>query len=45
MGERMIEYGYASRADVQAMAAAFRAWAVHPDAAWVFTHLEALGRK
>lgn len=45
MGERMIEYGYASRADVQAMAAAFRAWAVHPDATWVFTHLEALGRK
>ena len=45
MGERMIDYGYASRADVEAMAAAFRAWAVHPDAAWAFTHFEALGRK
>jgi ubiquinone/menaquinone biosynthesis C-methylase UbiE len=45
MGERMVEYGYASRADVAAMAAAFRAWAVHPDATWVFTHLQALGRK
>ena len=32
MGQRMIEYGYASRADVEAMAAAFRAWSVHPDA-------------
>ena len=45
MGERMIEYGYASRADVQAMAAAFRAWAIHPDAAWAFTNFAALGRK
>jgi ubiquinone/menaquinone biosynthesis C-methylase UbiE len=45
MGARMIEYGYASRAEVEAMAAAFRAWARHPDAAWAFTHFEALGRK
>jgi ubiquinone/menaquinone biosynthesis C-methylase UbiE len=45
MGGRMIEYGYASPADVEAMAAAFRAWAVHPDAAWTFTHFAALGRK
>jgi ubiquinone/menaquinone biosynthesis C-methylase UbiE len=44
MGERMIEYGYASWADVEAMAAAFRAWAVHPDAVWAFTHFAALGR-
>ena len=45
MGERMVEYGYATRADVEAMAAAFRAWAEHPDASWAFTHFEALGRK
>jgi SAM-dependent methyltransferase len=45
MGERMVEYGYASRADVEAMAAAFRAWAIHPDATWAFTHFAALGRK
>ena len=44
MGERMIEHGYASRADVAAMAAAFRAWGDHPDATWTFTHMEALGR-
>jgi ubiquinone/menaquinone biosynthesis C-methylase UbiE len=45
MGGRAIDYGYATRADIEAMAAAFRAWAVHPDAMWVFTHVAALGRK
>ncbi len=45
MGERAIEYGYASRADVEAMASAFRAWAGHPDALWAFTHVAALATK
>ena len=45
MGERMVEYGYATRADVEAMAAAFRVWAIHPDAAWAFTNFATLGRK
>ena len=45
MGERAVEYGYASRADLEAMAAAFRAWAVHPDALWSFIHVQALARK
>jgi ubiquinone/menaquinone biosynthesis C-methylase UbiE len=45
MGERAVEYGYASRADLEAMAAAFRAWASHPDAFWTFTHVAALGWK
>jgi SAM-dependent methyltransferase len=45
MGERVVEYGHASRADVEAMAAAFRAWARHPDALWAFTHVAALGWK
>ncbi len=45
MGGRMVEYGYASRADVEAMAAAFRAWAAHPDAFWTFVHVAALARK
>lgn len=45
MGERAVEYGYASRADLEAMAAAFRAWAVHPDAFWAFLHVAALARK
>lgn len=45
MGERAVEYGYASRADLEAMAAAFRTWAVHPDAYWAFIHVAALARK
>ena len=45
MGERAVEYGYATRADLESMAAAFRAWAVHPDAFWAFIHVEALARK
>jgi ubiquinone/menaquinone biosynthesis C-methylase UbiE len=45
MGERPVEYGLASRADVEAMAAAFRSWARHPDALWSFIHVAALGVK
>ncbi len=45
MGERAVEYGYASRADIEAMAAALRAWAVHPDALWSFTHMAVVARK
>jgi SAM-dependent methyltransferase len=44
MGELPVEYGYASRADVEAMAAAFRAWASRPDATWLLTHVAALAR-
>src|SRR5262245_21115076 len=45
MGGRLVEYGHASRADVEAMAAAFRQWAAHPDACWMFTNVAALARK
>lgn len=45
MGARAVEHGNASQADLEAMAAAFRAWARHPDALWSFTHIAALGRK
>jgi ubiquinone/menaquinone biosynthesis C-methylase UbiE len=45
MGARPVEYGFATRADVEAMAAAFRAWAAHPDAFWAFTQVAALARK
>jgi 2-polyprenyl-3-methyl-5-hydroxy-6-metoxy-1,4-benzoquinol methylase len=45
MGARAVEYGYASREDVEAMAAAFRTWAVHPDAFWAFIHVAALAKK
>jgi ubiquinone/menaquinone biosynthesis C-methylase UbiE len=45
MGQRMVEYGYASRSDVEAMASAFRAWASHPDAFWAFIQVAAVARK
>jgi len=45
MGERPVEYGYATRSDIESMAAALRAWGSHPDALWVFTHVQALGWK
>jgi ubiquinone/menaquinone biosynthesis C-methylase UbiE len=45
MGARAVEYGYATRADLEAMAAAFRAWAMHPDAFWAFIHVAALARR
>ena len=45
MGARPVEYGYATPEEVAAMAAAFRAWAAHPDAFWAFTQVEALARK
>jgi len=45
MGERPVEYGHATRADIEAMAAAFRAWGAKPDACWMFVHVAALGRK
>ncbi len=45
MGERPVEYGFATRAEIEAMAAAFRAWGSHPEATWMFIHIAALGRK
>ena len=45
MGERPVEYGFATRAEVESMAAAFRAWGTHPDATWMFIHIAALARK
>jgi hypothetical protein len=45
MGGRAVEYGYASRDDLHAMAAALRSWAANPDAYWAFVQVAALGRK
>jgi len=45
MGERPVEAGLATRADIEAMAEAFRAWARQPDALWLFTQVAGLGRK
>jgi len=45
MGGRLVDYGMVSRAELEGMAEAFRAWARHPDALWSFLHVAALGRK
>ena len=45
MGEAPVQHGLASRSDIEQMAGAFRTWAAHPDALWMFIHVEALGRK
>jgi ubiquinone/menaquinone biosynthesis C-methylase UbiE len=45
MGSRAVERGNASREDLEAMAAAFRAWARHPDAFWSFIQVAALAKK
>lgn len=45
MGARAVERGNATREDLTAMAAAFRAWARHPDAFWAFTQVAALAQK
>ena len=45
MGGRLVEYGLVTRAELEGMAEAFRAWARHPDALWSFIHVAALGRK
>jgi len=45
MGERPVETGLATRADIEAMAEAFRLWARKPDALWAFTQVAALSRK
>ena len=45
MGERPVEYGFATRAEIESIAAAFRAWGTHPDATWMFIHIAALARK
>ena len=45
MGATAVQRGNASRAELEKMAAAFRAWGRHPDAFWAFTHVAALARK
>lgn len=40
-----VAYGLATSADLEQMATAFRAWAAEPDAFWMYTNVEVLGRK
>lgn len=43
--EQAVAYGLATRAGLEEMAAAFRAWAAEPDAFWMYTNVEVIGRK
>jgi hypothetical protein len=45
MGASAVARGNATQEDLEAMAAAFRAWSAHPDAFWSFIHVAALARK
>jgi SAM-dependent methyltransferase len=44
LAERAVAYGLASREELEAMAAAFRAWATQPDAYFMVPHGEVLAR-
>jgi 2-polyprenyl-3-methyl-5-hydroxy-6-metoxy-1,4-benzoquinol methylase len=43
-GEQAVEYGIASRDELETIAAAWRRWAEHPDAVFVVVHGELLAR-
>ena len=40
LADKALEYGIATRADLESMAAAWRAWGDHPDALYCFSHTE-----
>lgn len=44
LAEQAVEYGLASRADLEAIADGWRRWARMPNAFFTFLHVEALGR-
>jgi hypothetical protein len=44
LADKALEYGIATRPDLESMAAAWRAWGDHPDAIYVFSHTEVVAR-
>ncbi len=44
-GKQAVEYGFASAAELEEIAAAWRAWADHPDAFFSYTNIEVIGVK
>lgn len=44
-GRQTVEYGLASEADLEAIAAGWRAWAEHSDAFFSYTNIEVIGTK
>jgi SAM-dependent methyltransferase len=45
IGQLAVDSGFATRAEIEEIAAGFRVWARKPDATWMFTHCAALARK
>lgn len=45
IAEKSLEYGIASRSELEAIAASWRAWGQDPDAIWCFTHTEVVAWK
>ncbi|MDA0815304.1 MAG: methyltransferase domain-containing protein [Chloroflexi bacterium] len=44
-GKQALEYGLASRAELEAIAAGWRRWADHPDAFFMYTNVECIGMR
>lgn len=44
-GRQAVEYGFATAAELEGIAAAWRAWADHPDAFFSYTNIEVIGVK
>ena len=45
IADKAMEYGLASRADLESMAAAWRAWGRDPDALFCLSHVEVVASK
>jgi ubiquinone/menaquinone biosynthesis C-methylase UbiE len=45
LADKALEYGIATRSDLESMAAAWRAWGDHPDALYCFSHAEVVARR
>ncbi|HEY7244555.1 MAG TPA: methyltransferase domain-containing protein [Xanthobacteraceae bacterium] len=45
IGEKAVEYGIATRSELEDIAASWRAWGAHADAVWCFTHVQAVAWK
>jgi hypothetical protein len=45
IAEKSVEYGVATRCELEDIAASWRAWGEHPDALWCFTHTEMVAWK
>ena len=44
-GKQALEYGLATRTELETIAVGWRRWADHPDAFFTFTHVEVIGSK